>query len=73
MLTRCMAYPMACPYLLYVDLLFCSCTLSQLFIRDHCGKPLSRAEALGVSVSVAMVDCNAQLIIVFSSDGFAAK
>ena len=48
-------------------------TVLQLFIRDHSAVSLSHAEALGVSAAVAVVDCNAQLVIVVSSGGLAAR
>ena len=47
--------------------------LVQLFIRDHSGSILSCAEAMGISVSVATVDCKAQVIIVISEDGRASR
>lgn len=45
----------------------------QCFIRDHSAKPFTRGETFGATVASTMVDCNAQLVIVLSQDGFAAR
>eukprot|EP00798_Chlamydomonas_sp_ICE-L_P001363 gene1363-32726_t len=46
---------------------------TQCFIRDHSKKPFSRGEAFGALATSTMVECDAQLIIVISTDGFAAR
>lgn len=41
--------------------------------RDHTPKPFGVTEAMGVSAVAASVDCNAQLVIVFTSVGYATR
>lgn len=48
-------------------------TAMQCFIRDHSVKPFTRGETFGAVVASTMVDCSAQLIIVLSQDGYAAR
>ncbi|KAG2495346.1 hypothetical protein HYH03_006615 [Edaphochlamys debaryana] len=46
---------------------------TQAFIRDHTPKPFGITEATGVSSVAAAVDCNAQLLITITSEGFPAR
>lgn len=65
-MASCPALPRPCHGILTaISSIFCC--------RDHSPKPFSRLEAFGATVCAAVVDCNAQLVVVLSTDGAAAR